>query len=530
MKAGQKRKVRALQRILARSLSARALAVKRVTTNRGRRTPGVDGEVWDTPHQKARAVEQLQERGYRPQPLRRKGIPKRNGGQRYLGIPTMRDRAQQAVYALALDPIAETLADPNSYGFRRERAPADAIEQCFGVLARQTSAVWVLEGDIKAYFDTLSHRWLEAHIPLPKGILRGWLKAGYIEQGRRHPTEQGTPQGGIISPILANMALDGLERELGRRFGRTARERSQNKVHLIRFADDFIITGNSERLLRDEVQPVVQEYLAERGVALSATKTHITHIRDGFDFLGQNLRKYDQKLLIRPADSGVKALLEEVRRVLKSNPQAEAGPLIVQLNGLIRGWANYHRHVVSKATFNKVDWYIHWMVRRWARKKHRGRSAAWVKQRYFKTVGQRHWVFSGEVRNGDGSKKQVHLYQAAQTPITRHRKIKGAVNPYDPEWEPYLEERQRRKMVDNLRGQRAILRLWLEQEGKCPVCGEMITEEEDRDIHHIRPRVEGGEDRLENLVLVHPNCHRQIHSRGWDVSKPRPVRRALGEA
>lgn len=530
MKAGQKRKVRALQRILARSLSARALAVKRVTTNRGRNTPGVDGEVWDTPHQKARAVDQLQERGYRPQPLRRKGIPKRNGGTRYLGIPTMRDRAQQAVYALTLDPIAETLADPNSYGFRRERAPADAIEQCFGVLARRTSAMWVLEGDIQTCFDTLSHEWLEAHIPLPRGILRGWLKAGYMEQGRWYPTDKGTPQGGIISPILANMALDGLERELERRFGRTARERSQNKVHLIRFADDFIITGNSERLLREEVQPVVEEYLAERGVALSVTKTRITPIHEGFDFLGQNLRKYGQKLLIRPADSGVKALLEEVRKVLKSHPQAEAGPLIVQLNRLIRGWANYHRHAVSKATFNKVDWYIHRMVYRWARKKHRGRSAAWVKRKYFKTVGQRHWVFSGEVRNGDGSKKTVHLYQAGQTPIVRHCKIRGAANPYDPEWEHYFEKRHRQKIKDSLRGQREMLRLWWEQEGRCPVCREMITAEDEWDTHHIRPRVEGGADTPDNLVLVHPNSHRQIHSRGWNGSKPRPVKRAFGEA
>jgi RNA-directed DNA polymerase len=530
MKAGQKRKVRALQHVLARSLSARALAVKRVTTNRGKNTPGVDGEVWDSPHKKARAVERLRERGYRPQPLRRKGIPKRNGGQRFLGIPTMRDRAQQAVYALALDPIAETLADPNSYGFRRARAPADAIEQCFGVLARQTSAQWVLEGDIKAYFDTLSHEWLEAHIPLPKGLLRGWLKAGYVKRGNWYPTENGTPQGGVISPILANMALDGLERELARRFGRTAGERSQNKVHLIRFADDFVVSGSTARLLRDEVQPVVEEYLAERGVALSTSKTHITHIEDGFDFLGQNLRKYNQKLLIRPTDDGVKALLDKVRQVLKANPQANAGQLIVQLNGIIRGWANYHRHVVSKATFNKVDWYIHWLVRRWARKKHRRKSVAWVKQRYFKTEGQRHWVFSGEVQNGDGSKKPVHLYQAAQTPIVRHCKIKGAANPYDPEWEHYFEERLKRKTRDTLRGKRQTLRLWLEQEGKCPICGERVTEEDEWDTHHIRPRVAGGEDVLDNLVLLHPNCHRQVHSRGWNVSKPRPVKRAFVEA
>jgi RNA-directed DNA polymerase len=530
MKAGQKRKVRALQYILARSLSARALAVKRVTTNRGKNTPGVDGEVWDTPHQKAQAVERLRTRSYRPQPLRRKGIPKKSGGQRYLGIPTMKDRAMQALYALTLDPIAETLADPNSYGFRRERSPADAIEQCFGVLARKTSAQWVLEGDIKAYFDTIQHNWLETHIPLPKSILRGWLKAGYVEQSRWYPTESGTPQGGVISPILANMALDGLERELQRQFGQTQRQQSQNKVHLVRFADDFVITGSTEELLVGEVQPMVEEFLAERGVALSNTKTRITHIGVGFDFLGQNLRKYDQKLLIRPADSSVKSLLDKVRIVLKTNPQAKAGHLIVQLNAIIRGWANYHHHVVSKATFNKVDWHIHWMVRKWARKKHRQKSAAWVKRRYFKTVGNQHWVFTGEVRNGDGSMKQVHLYQAARTPIVRHRKVKGVANPYDPEWELYFEERLRRQTQESLKGKRQMFQLWQEQEGKCPICGQTLTEEDEWDTHHLRQRVEGGKDTRDNLVLLHLNCHRQVHSRGWGVSKPRPVKGAFGEA
>ena len=168
----------------------------------------------------------------------------------------------QALYALALDPIAETEADPNSYGFRGERSPADAIEQCFGVLARQTSAQWVLEGDIQACFDALGHEWLLTHIPLPRCLLRGWLKAGYVERGRWHATESGTPQGGIISPILANMALDGLEAELQRRFGQTQRERSRNKVHLVRFADDFIVTGTTAELLEDKIRPVVEGFLA----------------------------------------------------------------------------------------------------------------------------------------------------------------------------------------------------------------------------------------------------------------------------
>ncbi|MGD9029644.1 MAG: group II intron reverse transcriptase/maturase [Anaerolineae bacterium] len=529
-KAGEKRKVRALQFILVRSLSARAIAVKRVTTNRGRNTPGVDGEIWDTPRKKAWAVEQLRPEGYRPQPLRRVPIPKKDGSRRFLGIPTMKDRAMQALYALALDPIAETQADPNSYGFRRERSPADAIERCFIVLARRTSAQWVLEGDIRACFDEISHEWWLAHIPLQKSILRGWLKAGYMDQGRWYPTHRGAPQGGIISPVLANKALDGLEQELQRRFGKTQRQRHQNKVHLVRFADDFIVTGTTKELLEEEVQPVIESFLAERGLTLSVTKTRITHISEGFDFLGQNLRKYGHKLLIRPSNSSVEEVLAKVRGVLKANPQAQAGLLIMQLNLIIRGWANYHRHVVSKKTFSKIDWHILWMVWKWAQKKHRNRSATWVKEKYFKTEGRRNWVFTGKVCNVDGTTKQVQLCQASKIPIRRHRKIREAANPYDPAWELYFEQRHRRQGVEDLAGNRRLLRLWLDQEGQCPICGQKLIERRDWHTHHIRARVEGGDDTLDNLVLLHPNCHRQVHSQGWLVSKPRPVKRALAKA
>jgi RNA-directed DNA polymerase len=226
-----------------------------------------------------------------------------------------------------LDPIAETLADPNSYGFRRERSQADTIERCFGVLARRTSAHWVLEGDIRACFDAICHDWLLAHIPLPKqSILRKWLKAGYVDRGYWYPIDSGTPQGGIISPILANMTLDGLETELQRQFARTQRQKSQNKVHLARFADDFVVTGSRKELLENQVRPVIEDFLAPRGLTLSATKTRITHISEGFDFLGQNLRKYGHKLLIRPSSSSIKQLLAKVRAALKANSQANAGP------------------------------------------------------------------------------------------------------------------------------------------------------------------------------------------------------------
>ena len=207
-------KVKALQRLLTHSFSAKALAVRRVTENQGKRTPGVDGEIWDTPTKKATAIRALRQHGYHPQPLRRVYLPKPNGKLRPLGIPTMLDRAMQALYLQALDPIAETQADPNSYGFRKERSCADAIQQTYNALHQRTSAKWVLEGDITACFDKIDHNWLEAHIHLDKSILHKWLKAGFIEKHILQATEEGTPQGGVCSPVLANLTLDGLETRL----------------------------------------------------------------------------------------------------------------------------------------------------------------------------------------------------------------------------------------------------------------------------------------------------------------------------
>ncbi len=231
-------KVKALQRLLTHSFSGKALAVRRVTENQGKHTPGVDKEIWDTPTKKATAICNLKQRGYKPLPLKRVYIPKSNGKKRPLGIPTMTDRAMEALYLLALEPIAETTADPNSYGFRPQRSTADAIEQCFKTLAGKHMAEWILEGDIKACFDRISHEWLLANIPTDKAILRKWLKAGFMEQGILHPTDEGTPQGGIISPALANMTLDRLEKRLLTHFRLCQRVRYLNKVHFVRYADD----------------------------------------------------------------------------------------------------------------------------------------------------------------------------------------------------------------------------------------------------------------------------------------------------
>jgi RNA-directed DNA polymerase len=459
-------KVKALQRLLTHSYSAKVIAVKRVTENQGKWTPGVDGEIWDTPDKKARAIMKLQQRNYHPLPLRRIYIPKSDGKrQRPLGIPAMVDRAMQALYLQALDPIAETTADPNSYGFRMERSTADAIEQCHTVLSVKGGAQWILEGDIRACFDQISHEWLLTHIPMDKVILRKWLKAGYMEKNVFHPTEAGTPQGAICSPVLANLTLDGLEKEIRIRYPKATTRSGKAKVNLVRFADDFVITGSTKELLETEIQPLVEQFMQERGLELSPEKTRITHISDGFDFLGQHIGKYGGKILTRPSRKNTMKFLSKVRTIIKSNKQAIAGNLILQLNPVIRGWTNYHRHGSSKRTFSTMDHAIFQSLWQWAKRRHPKKSKRWIKEKYFKTVGERNWVFQGQIEGKDGHSRTVRLYNAASVPIQRHTKIKGEANPYDPLWETYFEERLDMKMASNLHERRKLLYLWKEQNG-----------------------------------------------------------------
>jgi RNA-directed DNA polymerase len=522
-KVGKRNKVKALQRILTHSYSGKALAVKRVTENQGKNTPGVDKTLWDTPEKKTMAIQELQQRGYTAQPLRRLYIPKPNGDPRPLGIPTMKDRGMQALYLQALDPIAETQADTHSYGFRKERSCADAITQCYRVLFRKDMPTWILEGDIKSCFDSINHNWLLTHIPVESSILEKWLKAGYMEKSVWHASEDGTPQGGIISPVLANMALDGLETLLREKYPPITNGGKGSKVHLVRYADDFIITGSSQKLLEKEVKPVVTGFFKERGLELSQEKTKITHIADGFDFLGQNIRKYNGLLLTRPSKKNVKAFLKDIRETIKGQKQATAYGLITLLNPKIQGWANYHRHGASSKTFVRVDWVIEKALWQWAKRRHPKKGTHWIQKRYFCQIGNQNWCFFGTAKDKDGQTVQKVLCQAAKTPIVRYTKIKGECNPYDPAWKPYLSRRREAKMIRTLRGRPLLLKLWEEQKGICPNCDQPITKETGWHNHHIVYKAKGGSNGIENRVLVHPNCHRQVHANKGTVSKPCPV-------
>ena len=346
-----------------------------------------------------------------------------------------------------------------------------------------------------------------------RAILKKWLEAGFIYQRKLFPTEAGTPQGGIISPTLANLTLDGLETLLRRHFGGSREQVRQNKVSLVRYADDFVVTGSSKELLEDRVKPLVVTFLADRGLTLSEEKTRVTHIDEGFDFLGWNVRKYDGKLLIKPSRKNVRSFMDKIREVVKVNRQAKTENLIGVLNPIIRGWAAYHQGTVAKQTFSMVD---HWIWRktwRWACRRHPNKGAGWLKRKYFRASASRNWVFSTQAEDRKDRRRVQTLAMASDTKIQRHLKIRGEANPFDPEWSGYFETRLGFKTKVDLRGRRTLLRIWQQQEGRCLHCQRMITKASGWHLHHAVRTIDGGSDATSNLRLLHPTCHRQLHSR-----------------
>ncbi len=494
--------VKRLQYLLTHSFHAKALAVKKVTTNEGKKTAGVDGVLWNTPATKMKAVLSLTDKGYKASPLRRVYIAKKDKKKkRPLGIPTMYDRAMQALYALALDPVSEATADRYSFGFRKCRCAQDACEYAFSFLARQVSPQWVLEGDIKGCFDHISHDWLLENIPMDKSILKQFLKAGFVFNEELFPTEEGTPQGGVISPILANMALDGIEEVIRNKYYLSLKGvesefvRNKTLINFVRYADDFIITAKTEEIAL-EVKELVRDFLSTRGLELSDEKTVVTNINDGFDFLGWTFRKFKGKLIVKPSKKSIKAIVSKLSETINQRGKAwNQDVLIMKLNQQIRGWTNYHQSVVASEAFAHLDYVLYELLWHWAKRRHPKKGKWWISTKYWHRKGSRSWVFSTD---------KSELIRVDHTSIVRHKKVNTTKNPYiDTD---YFAQRKFDQGAARLTGKFRMI--WKNQNGRCYHCGLPLDIRDDREIFFKVPKAAGGEEIVPNMVYVHAECQR----------------------
>ncbi len=525
---GDVKKVRQLQKTLMRSWSARLLSVRRVTQdNQGKKTAGIDGVKNVLPHNRFELAKSLRLTG-KSKPTRRVWIPKPGKDEkRPLGIPTMTDRALQALAKIVLEPEWEAKFEPNSYGFRPGRSCHDAIEAIFISMVQMPK--FVLDADISKCFDKINHNKLLQKLntfPSMRRQVKAWLKAGVFDNGIYEETNFGTPQGGVISPLLANIALHGMEsviKEYARNM-KGSKAKNQCSLSLIRYADDFVIMHKSLTVIQ-ETKILIENWLNDIGLELSLKKTKITHTLNeyegnvGFDFLGFNVRQYHvgkhhsgkktngellgYKNLIKPSKEKVKLHSEKLNEIIRAHKSKPQKVVINTLNPVIRGWCNYYKTVVSSETFSKLKQLTYLKLKRWGERRHPKKSKSWVADQYWHSVinekKERNWVFS-TLENGEVT---TTLYNHADTSCKeRHVKVKGVASPFNGD-KVYWAERMGKHPECTDR----VAKLLKSQKGKCAHCNSYFTNEDVLEIDHIIPRCKGGKDVDDNLQLLHRHCH-----------------------